>query len=122
MSLPDTRVEEPIGTCTGGPSSAEPFLRATLTGTRPCPARPEYVELCFSTPEGPWNWCFPEPPKGRGRRRAAPIALTLGAYGVQARLARGDGSGPVLDGSAALSMIMAGAAVVVARQLVTPGR
>jgi hypothetical protein len=41
--------------CVGEPSGGEPFLPATLEGVRRCPARSEYVELCFSTPEGPWN-------------------------------------------------------------------
>ena len=100
----------------------ELFLPATLEGVRRCPARPEYAELCFSTPEGAWNWCFPEPPQPRGPRPVRPIALTLGPYGVQARLVRESGFGPALDGSAALPIILAGATVVVARQLVTAGR
>lgn len=117
----DMDADGPSGTCAGEPSDGELFLPATLEGVRRCPARSEYIELCFSTPEGPWNWCFPEPPKRRNRP-ARPVALTLGPYGVQARLVRESGFGPVLDGSAALPMILAGAAVVVARQLVTAGR
>ena len=116
-----TRADEIAGTCAGEAAPGEPFLPATLDAVRRCPARPEYTELCFSTPEGPWNWCFPEPPRRRARRDGA-VALTLGPYGVQARLVCEDGFGPALDGAAALPMILAGATVVVARRLVTAGR
>ena len=92
------------------------FAPATLASARPCPARPEYVELRFTTPEGPWTWCFPRPRRQR-RRPAAAIALTMGACGVQARRIRADGLGPALPGSSALPMILAGADVYVARTL-----
>jgi hypothetical protein len=100
----------------------EGFLSATLLGARPCPARADYMELCFSTDEGPWNWCFPQPARRR-QRSPRPIALTLGPYGVVARAIRLDGSfGAALDASAALPVILAGAEVIVARYLVTAGR
>ena len=98
-----------------------PFLPATLEGVRRCPARSEYIELCFTTPEGAWNWCFPAPPR-RPSRPGGAIALTVGPYSVLARLVRDDGRGPALDSAAALSMILAGADVVIARRLVTAGR
>lgn len=104
------------------PSPAAEFLPATLESVRGCPARAGYLELSFRTPEGAWNWCFPEPATRR-KRRADPIALTLGPYGVLARpVLSGGGFGAALDGSAALPMILAGAEVVVARRLVIAGR
>ena len=84
-------------------------------------ARPEYIELCFTTGEGAWNWCFP-PPARELKRPAEPVALVLGPYGVLARRIADDGLGLALDSSVALPMILAGADVVVARRLVTAGR
>ncbi len=108
-------------TCADEPSFGEDFVPATLEGVRRCPARPEYIELCFTTPEGSWSWCFPEPARQR-KRPASPIALMLGPYGVLARRVLSGGFGSTLDGSAALPMILAGADVVVARRLVAAGR
>ena len=107
--------------CADEPSPAEEFLPATLESVRGCPARTGYLELCFRTPEGAWNWCFEEP-ASRRKRPADPIALTLGPYGVLARRVLDDGFGTALDGSAALPMILAGAEVIVARRLVIAGR
>ena len=104
--------------CFADPRLEEPFLSATLDGVRRCPARSGYVELCFTTPEGPWQWCFPEPPRRR-RRRAGSLALTVGRYGAQAHLVRDAGLGPALPSSSALPMILAGADVRVARRLVS---
>jgi hypothetical protein len=108
-------------TCADEPSPEEDFVPATLEGLRPCPARPEYIELCFTTPEGSWSWCFPKPARQR-KRPVGPIALTLGPYGVLARRVHDGGFGPALDGSAALPMILAGTDVMIARRLVTAGR
>jgi hypothetical protein len=109
------------GTCAPDAGLPDPFLPATLERVRRCPARPEYMELCFTTPEGSWNWCFPEPVRQR-KRAACRIALTVGPYSVLARPVRDDGFGPALNAAAALPMILAGADVVVARSLVTAGR
>ena len=49
------------GACTDDISRDSEFLSATLESLRRCPARGEYVELCFTTAEGEWSWCFPEP-------------------------------------------------------------
>jgi hypothetical protein len=106
--------------CFADPRLEEPFLPATLDGVRRCPARSGYVELCFTTPEGPWQWCFPGPPRCR-RRRPGSLALTVGPYGVQAHLVRDAGLGPALPSSSALPMILAGADVRVARRLVSAG-
>jgi hypothetical protein len=99
---------------------AEPLLPATLDRVRRCPARSGYVELCFTTPEGSWNWCFPKPSRRR-KRPTGPLALTIGPYGVQARLIREGGLGPALLSSSALPMILAEADVYVAHRLVSAG-
>jgi hypothetical protein len=99
------------------PTGQEQLLLAELEGVRGCPARSGYIELRFKTPEGSWNWCFPRPSRRR-KRPGSPVALTVGPYGAQARLVREDGPGPALPGSSALSMILAGVDVYVARRLV----
>ena len=104
-------------TCFADARAEEAFLPARLELVRPCAARPEYIELCFSTPEGAWNWCFRRPPRRR-KRPDGPIALRSGPYGVHAYLLGEDGLGPALEISAALPMITAGADVYVARRLV----
>jgi hypothetical protein len=106
--------------CSADPRAETSFLRAALERVRRCPARPEYVELCFATPEGSWTWCFPAPSRRR-RQHATSLALTVGPYGVQARPVRDDGVGAVLPSSSALSMILAGADVLVERRLVSAG-
>jgi hypothetical protein len=111
-------------TCFADARAEEAFLPATLELVRPCAARPEYIELCFTTPEGAFNWCFRRPPgrrkrpAGRRKRPAGPIALRSGPYGVHAYLLEEDGLGPALEISAALPMITAGTDVYVARGLV----
>ena len=106
--------------CFTGPRLEEPFVPATLELVRRCPARSEYLELCFRTPGGSWTWCFPRPSRRR-KRPADPLALTVGPYGVQARRVRDDGLGPALQNASALPMILAGADVYVARRLVSAG-
>ena len=108
------------GFCVAGPPVGGSFLPATLERARRCAARPEYIELCFLTPEGPWTWCFPVPSRRR-KRAAVPLALTVGAYGVQARPVRAGSLGPALPSSSALAMILAGADMYVARGLVSAG-
>ncbi|MFA1546273.1 hypothetical protein [Actinomadura chokoriensis] len=103
-----------------GPRSDEEFLPATLERVHPCPARSDYVEVCFTTPGGPFKWCFPEPPHRR-EGPGGPLALTLGRYGVQAHELPDGALGPALPSSSALPMILAGAEVRVARRLVSAG-
>ncbi|WP_347813228.1 aldehyde dehydrogenase [Actinomadura sp. GC306] len=94
------------------------FVPATLERVHPCPARPDYIEVCFTTPEGPFNWCFPEPPECAAEP-GGPLALVLGRYGVQAHELRDGAPGAALPSSAALPMILAGVEVRVARELVS---
>lgn len=96
-----------LTSCLTGPRVEEPFLPATLERVRCCPARSGYIELCFTTAEGSWNWCFPKPSRRR-KRSGGPVVLTVGPYGARARLVRDGGLGPALPGSSALSMILAG--------------
>jgi hypothetical protein len=110
------------GACADEPSFDEELLPATLESVRRCPARRGYIELHFSTREGPWSWCFPKPAR-RLKRRRSPIALTLGPYGVLARpVIGGREFGTALDACVALPTILADGDVVVARRLVTAGR
>lgn len=103
-----------------GPRPDETLVPATLDRVHPCPARSDYIEVCFATPEGPFKWCFPEPPQCAAEP-GGPLALVLGRYGVQAHELRGGALGPALPGSAALPMILAGVQVRVARRLVSAG-
>jgi hypothetical protein len=112
----------PSGACADEAAPGEALLPATLDGVFRCPAHEDYLELRFSTPEGPWNWCFPKPARRR-HRTSSKVALTLGPYGVIARRLNDDGQyGDALDAAVALPMILAGAEVVVLRRLVTSGR
>ncbi len=104
-------------TCFAGARAEEAFLPARLELVRPCAARPEYVGLCFTTPEGAFNWCFRRPPRRR-KRPGGPNAMRSGPYGVHAYLRDEDGLGPALEISAALPVITGGADVYVARGLV----
>jgi hypothetical protein len=108
--------------CSLGPrTDQESFLPATLESAGRCPARADYVELWFATPQGRWTWCFPDP-GGDERRAPRPLAVTVGRYGAQAHLLTDDGPGPALPSSEALPMILAGAEVRIARRLVTAHR
>lgn len=106
--------------CSTSSDLAESFLPASLTSVRRCPARSDYIELRFTTSEGSWEWCFPEPPRSR-KQPTGPLALKLGPYGVQAHRIREDGLGHALQSSSALPMILAGAEVHVQRRLVSSG-
>lgn len=101
-----------------GQRSDDAFVPATLDRVHPCPARSDYIEVCFTTPEGPFNWCFPEPPHCQ-EEPGGPLALTLGRYGVQAHELSDGALGPALPSSSALPMILAGAQVHVARRLLS---
>ncbi|MFI0355002.1 hypothetical protein [Actinomadura sp. 9N407] len=104
------------------PLSADSFLPAALELVRPCPARSEYIELCFSTSEGPFQWCFPAPPRDR-EEPGGPLALAIGPYGVQAHRVDAEGGlGATLRPCTALPMILTGADVRIASRLVTTGR
>ena len=103
------------------PRQGETLLPAALDEVHRCPARADYIEVCFTTPEGPVKWCFPEPPR-QAAHAARPLALCVGRYGLQVREVGEDGLGLALDNDSALAMILAGAEVYVARRLVTASR
>ncbi|MEV5835200.1 hypothetical protein [Nocardia sp. NPDC052112] len=112
-----TRVATPTESTLSGRS----FLPATLDIALRCPARSDYIELRFTTSAGPWQWCFPKPQhRYADPSTATSIALACGRYGAQARLIRAGGLGPALPSSAALPLILAGARILVERQLISP--
>ena len=107
---------------TGAPLDREAFVPATLRSVRQCPARADYIELRFDTAQGPWDWCFPEPPSREPAEPVGPLALTLGRYDARAYLVTDGVLGPVVPSDRALAMILGGAEVSIARQLVAAGR
>lgn len=103
---------------TGSRLADGPFLPATLESVRRCPARSDFIELCFATDEGGWTWCFRDPAeRGEGSSGGA-LALTVGPYGAQARSVENGGLGLALPTSEALPMILGGSQTYVARKLV----
>lgn len=96
------------------------FVPATLQSVRRCPVRSDYIELCFMTHEGLWTWCFRDPPD-RSERTGGTLALKLGPYGTQAHYVHNNGLGHALPTSEALSMVLGGSRVYVARRLVERG-
>ena len=101
----------------------ESLIPATFQSVRRCPARPDYIELCFETAEGLWSWCFRdphEPGEGEWGTRGA-LALTVGPYGAQARCVEDNEIGLALPTSEALPMILGGSRTYVTRKLVERG-
>ncbi len=98
----------------------ESFLAASLSFVRRCPARSDYIELCFATEQGSWKWCFPEPPKHQERVRGT-LAVTVGRYGAQAHIVVDNRLGHTLPSGEALPMILDGSQMYVARRLVEWG-
>ncbi|GAB1812510.1 hypothetical protein [Mycobacterium sp. MUNTM1] len=94
------------------------FLPATLESVRRCPARSDFIELCFATDEGGWTWCFRDPAERGEGSSDGTLALTVGPYGAQARNVEEGGLGPALPTSEALPIILGGSRVYLARQLV----
>jgi len=94
------------------------FVLATLQCVRRCPARSNFIELCFATDEGSWTWCFRDPPERSERGSGGTLALTVGPYGAQARCIDEGGLGLALPTSEALPMILGGSQTYVARRLV----
>jgi hypothetical protein len=101
----------------------ESLIAASFQSVRPCPARPDYIELCFETAEGLWTWCFRDPhePSGSECGSGRTLALTVGPYGAQARCVEDNEIGFALPTSEALPMILGGSRTYVARKLVERG-
>ncbi|WP_236794432.1 hypothetical protein [Amycolatopsis sp. GM8] len=99
------------------------FVRATLREVRRCPARADFIELCFSSEAGPWKWCFHKPveqvPAPSGEHT---LVLVLGRYGIQAHLVVDHGIGPALSSSEAMPLILDGCRPFVSRELIERGR
>jgi hypothetical protein len=107
------------------PRREEQFLEATLDSVSRCPARDDYIELHFTTAAGSWEWCFPDPsdhPADDDGSGPGSLALTLGTYGVQARLLHDGVLGYAVQSASALPMILAGVPVSVDRKLLRAGR
>ena len=99
------------------------LISATLQSVRRCPARLDYIELCFETDEGLWTWCFRDPRERSecGCGSGGTLALTVGPYGAQARCVEGNGLGFALPTAEALPMILGGSRTYVERKLVERG-
>ncbi|MDI9979793.1 hypothetical protein [Rhodococcus sp. IEGM 1307] len=98
------------------------YVQATLEAVRRCPARADFIELCFTTEAGPWKWCFPEPEERHAQSGADPLVLVLGRYGTQAHHIVDGGIGPALLSSEAMPMIIDGCQTLVARKMIEWGR
>jgi hypothetical protein len=103
---------------TGSRLEDGPFVLASLQAVRRCPARSNFIELCFATDEGPWTWCFCNPPERSERGSGGTLALTVGPYGAQARCVDDGRLGLALPTSEALPMIFGGSQTYVSRRLV----
>lgn len=103
----------------GAAFDGESFVRATVESAGPCPARADYIEICFSTTEGRWKWCFPEPdPADCPAEPTTDLAFTLDNYGAQAHPIVGGRIQPAILSAAALPMVLAGTPVHISRRLV----
>ncbi|PIB73221.1 hypothetical protein CQY22_017770 [Mycolicibacterium brumae] len=99
------------------------LLPATLQEVCRCPARRDYIELCFETPEGPWKWCLPEPTEALESTDGAEAvaAVTVGRYGVQAHYVDDGCLGYAMPSCEALAMVLGGARIFLSRSLVQRG-
>ncbi|BDE00662.1 hypothetical protein MFTT_47550 [Mycolicibacterium fortuitum subsp. fortuitum] len=98
------------------------LMPVTLQCVRRCPARADYIELCFESDEGPWTWCFPDPCVSDERVcDGGPLAVTPGPYGARARRVNDGELGFALPIAEALPMILGGSQTFVARKLIERG-
>lgn len=109
--------------CNGLRLADESFLPATLRSVRLCPARSDYIELCFETDEGIWTWCCPElaEPSEGGSGVGETVVITMGPYGPRARYLDDGRLGLAMPNPEATSMIVGGSRTYVARTLVKRG-
>ncbi|MFI7190246.1 hypothetical protein [Nocardia nova] len=94
------------------------YVRATLTDVFRCPARSDFIELCFATEAGRWKWCFPDPGERKKQAGNDTMVLVVGPYGTQAHLVVDGGIGPALPSSEAMPLILGGCRAFVSRKLV----
>ena len=104
----------------GSRLAAESLIPAHLESVRRCPARSDYVELCFETDEGPWTWCVADlAATNECGSSDGVLAITVGPYGARARQVEDGGRlGFALPSSEAMPMILAGARTYLVRKLV----
>ncbi|OMC36730.1 hypothetical protein A5740_00190 [Mycobacterium sp. GA-1841] len=98
------------------------WVPAALQCVRRCPARSDYIELCFDTPEGSWTWCFRDPcVSGEPESSGGTLAVTPGPYGTRARCVNDGELGFALPIAEALPMILGGSQTFLARKLIERG-
>lgn len=97
------------------------YVQASLTAVYRCPARSDFIELCFTTEVGPWKWCFPDPGERKSRPGNDTMVLVVGRYGAQAHLVVDGTIGPALQSSEAMPLILGGCQPFVSRKLVERG-
>lgn len=114
MGIATTQRQDPLAT--------NAALVATLESVRRCPARSDYIELCFSTAEGAWTWCFPRPVEsGADCRDGDAVVITTGPYGVQARYSTNGVTGLVMPTAEAMAAILSECRTYIARRLIERG-
>ena len=101
-------------------SAKETYLPATLVAVRRCPARDDYLEMCFDADGKDWRWCFPEPMR-RDSRRSRPLALIMTPVGVQARAFDRRVVGALVRSEVAIPAILAGAPTFLQESLAAVG-
>ncbi|MCP3810898.1 hypothetical protein NLX62_00850 [Mycobacteriaceae bacterium Msp059] len=100
----------------------ESLIPVTLQCVRRCPARSDYIELCFDTAQGPWTWCFRDPcVADECESGGGTLAVMPGPYGARARCVNDGELGFALPISEALPMILGGSQTFVARKLIERG-
>lgn len=108
--------------CSGSSTTEQGLLPAIFDHIRRCPARSDYIEMCFETGDGTWTWCIPQSSEqsecgcGDGA-----LAITVGPYGAQARYLQDGGLGFSLPSAEAMALILGGSQTYVARKLVERG-
>jgi hypothetical protein len=108
--------------CDGSRLVDRSLIPATLEAVHRCPARSDYIELCFETDEGGWTWCLPDPiEQSQCDTSCSTLAVTVGPYGARARCVDGGRLGFTLSAAEAVPLIVGGARTYVARKLVERG-
>lgn len=104
-------------------SCVDTLIPTTLKVVRRCPARSDYVELCFTSEAGAWTWCVPEPVEESVEHHSGDVDLAMitGPYGAQARCLVDGELGFALPSSQAMALIVGECRTYVTRKLVERG-